>query len=99
VLQNACKALLEKSPRNAQVVLRTYGLKPFEKASAEELCEELGITRNNLYQVRHTACRQLLRILEDEVRETVSDEQEFEEEWKMVRGRLMEGASFLWELE
>ncbi|MBK9387699.1 MAG: sigma-70 family RNA polymerase sigma factor [Planctomycetes bacterium] len=89
VLHNACKELLRQKPRDGEILLRYYGIKPFAHAEVDEICDEFGLNRNALDQARFAARKKLRELIEKEVRETTNgDPEAFAEEFALLAARL-----------
>lgn len=92
VLQRAIEALLTRSPRDGELLLRAHGVPPFPQADVEALCSEFGLTRNAMHQAHHRARRTLRELVLAEIQSTVSSRADYEAERDVVVARLMEAA-------
>jgi len=90
VLGNATRRYSEKGTQDGELLLRYYGVPPFEQAERESLCSEFGISRNALNQALHRGRQELRKLVLEEVRETVGGPRELHQEMTMVVNRLVE---------
>ena len=90
ILGEAVEKLRQARPRDAELMLRAYGIPPHAEASREDLCRETGMTANALNVAIHRARGALREAILDQVRDLVSEESEFDEEKRCILQRLLE---------
>ena len=93
VLKNALAELMKENPRGAEILMRSHGIKPYPQTTTAALCAEFEIKPNALYQVVYRAKRRLRDLITEEIRHTVVSEPDFEEEKRVIIGRLLEAYS------
>ncbi|TAH37399.1 MAG: sigma-70 family RNA polymerase sigma factor [Planctomycetota bacterium] len=89
VLHNAVGRLLKAQPRDAELLLRCYGVAPFPETPRQALCQETGLTMNALNVAVHRARERLRTLVIDEIRQTVATAGDMEEEVQLVCERLI----------
>lgn len=90
VLMRATDRLLDKHERDGRLLLRAYGLPPFEPTPREDLAREAGIKRNALDQALFKTRKRLRELILEEIRHTVASPRDLEEEMDMVAQRLID---------
>lgn len=86
LLHLAMQRLVRVQPRHALVLRGCYGLAdaadapPEVPVSPSQLADELGLTRNALHQLTHRARESLRQCIVEEVRQTVSTEEDLVDE-------------------
>lgn len=90
VLSQVTGGLLVASPRDGELLLRSYGVPPYPLTDRETLCAETGLSRNALYQAVHRGKARLRTLLEDEIRSMVVERGDHEEEVGLLIERLLE---------
>ena len=77
-------------PRNAEIVLRLFGVPPYERTEREALRAELGLTEN-AFNVAAFRGREVLRdLVLEEIRSTTETPDDFENEKVVMIARLIE---------
>lgn len=90
VLEHALEALRATSPRDAEVLERTYGLNGVTRVDSARLARELGLTANALDVARTRARKRLRLAIVDELRPMVSRGEELDLELRLLEERLLE---------
>ena len=90
LLQAAIERLRAENERQADVLVRSYGIEPWPRASSEALGAEYGLKPNALYQLRFRATRRLRELVLEEIAATVSSPADFASESELVIARLLE---------
>lgn len=89
ILRNAVKRFQAAHPREAEFLLRAYGIAPWPEASREELCAAFGVNMNQLNVAIHRGRSRLAAEIQGEIRELVRDPREFEREREVLLARLV----------
>lgn len=89
----ALERLRREGERAADLLLRTYGVAPFPRASAAALAAEHGLTPGAVHTAVSRARARLRELVLDEVRSTVASPGDFALETKVVVSRLLEAYS------
>ena len=93
VLRSAIEALSQENRRGAELLLRLHGVDPWPVTSTEALCAEYELKANALYQAVFRARGRLRELVLDEIRSTVTTEQDYTEEKRVIVARLLEAWS------
>lgn len=89
VLGHSLEALVAAMPRDAKILMRTYGVMGHDAASTDELAAETGMNKNALYQAVFRSKEKLRELLLQEVLRTVETPIDLDEEMTMIETRLM----------
>ena len=89
VLGAALARMRRDAPRGADMLLRAYGIPPFEEVPRAQLAEDLGIKTSALNVALLEARRKLGGFLISELRDQVSSRTDFERERELMVARLL----------
>jgi len=89
VLGAALARMRKEAPRGADMLLRAYGIPPFEEVPRAQLAENLGIKTTALNVALLEARKKLGAFIVSELREQVSSKTDFENEREVMVARLM----------
>jgi RNA polymerase sigma factor (sigma-70 family) len=91
ILRNAVTRFQAAHPRDAEFVLRAYGIAPWPASTREELCADFGVNANQLNVAIHRGRERLAKEILAEIRELVRDERDYEREQAVLLARLRSG--------
>ena len=90
VLGHSLRKLRRRNERNGVVLMRFYGIAPFQKSDVETIAGELGLKPNAVHQLLNRARNELRDLIESELMNTVDTVDALEGEFEMVEKRLLE---------
>ncbi|MBI5364322.1 MAG: hypothetical protein HZA53_14175 [Planctomycetes bacterium] len=88
ILRSAVKRFQAAHPRDAEFLLRAYGIAPWPASTREELCAAFDVNESALNVAIHRARKRLAKEIEEEIRELVQGRVDFEAERELLLARL-----------
>jgi DNA-directed RNA polymerase specialized sigma24 family protein len=89
VMQNATRTLVRVCPRDGELLLKAFGIAPYELTPRRTLCKESGLNKSALTVAIHRARERLRALIVSEIKDMVGSDEDFALESEIIGERLM----------